>query len=187
MSENLRLYHAALYSMNAVVVRADPTRWDTQSKCADWTCREVLGHAIWHTRAVAAATGNGEPPAEQPEAEVAGDDPVASWVDARDRALVGLDQPGVIRAEVPGPFGPMTLDDRLRISASDLYAHSWDIGAAIGVDPALDPALAEALLPGLMMAGDVLRRPGLLGPEISLDPGAPVVERYLAYSGRDPR
>ena len=187
MSENLRLYQAAVYSMNAVVVRVDPARWDEPSKCADWTCREVLGHSIWHTRSLSAAAGNGDQPIEQPEAEVAGADPLASWIAARDAVLVGLDQPGIINAEVPGPFGVMRLDDRLRISASDLYTHSWDIGAAVGVDPALDPAVAEAILPGLMAAGEVLRQPGLMGSEIEIEGDASVIDRFLAYCGRDPR
>lgn len=187
MSENLRLYHAAVYSMNAVMVRIDPTGWDKPSKCADWTCREVIGHSIWHTRSIAAATGRGEQPGEQPEAEVAGPDPLASWIDARDRALAGLDQPGIINAEVTGPFGPMRLDDRLRLSASDLYTHSWDIGSAIGVDPKLDPAVAAALLPGLMALGDGLRSPGLMGSEVVVSDEAPITDRFLAYCGRDPR
>lgn len=186
MSENLRLYHAGLYSMNAVVVRVDPSRWDEPSKCDEWTCREVLGHAIWHTRAVAAAAGNGEPPAEQPEAEVAGDDPLSSWIDARDRALVGLDQPGALQREVDGPFGNMPLDERLRLAASDIYTHSWDIGAAVGVDPALDPAVAAAILPGFQAVGDGLRRPGLLGAEVEVGPDASIVDRYLAFCGRNP-
>ncbi len=187
MSTNLRLYQAGLYTMNAVVVRVDPSRWDEPSKCAEWTCREVLGHSIWHTRSIAAACGTGEPPAEQPEAEVAGPDPLAAWVDARDRVLVGLDQPGVLQTEAPGPFGPMTIDDRLRLAASDVYTHSWDIGAAVGVDPVLDPGVAAELLPGLTAVGDGLRRPGLMGAEVVLDGAASVVDRYLAFSGRDPR
>jgi len=187
MSENLRLYQAALYSMNAVVVRVDPVRWDEPSKCAEWTCREVIGHSIWVARALAATTGNGPHPEEQAEAEVAGTDPLANWIDARDQVLAGLDQPGVINTEVSGPFGTARLDDRLRLSAADVYTHSWDIGAAIDVDPKLDPHIAEVILPGLMAAGDGLRRPGMMAAEVVLDGDASVVDRFLAYCGRDPR
>ena len=186
MSENLRLYHAGLYSMNAVVVRVDPTRWDEPSMCADWTCREVLGHVIWQARALAARASDGEPPAEQPEVEVAGDDPLANWIKARDRVLLALDQPGVVNREVAGPFGPMTVDFGLRLGASDTYTHSWDIGAAIDVDPHLDPGVAAAILPGLQAAGDGLRQPGLLGPEIDVPDDADIVTRFLAYCGRHP-
>jgi uncharacterized protein (TIGR03086 family) len=187
MSENLRLYQAALYGMNAVVVRVDPARWDEPSKCAEWTCREVIGHAIWHTRSIAAALGQGDAPPEQPEAEAAGDDPVARWVEARDRVLLGLDQPDAIQREIEGAFGPMTVDARLQLAASDIYTHSWDIGSAVGVDPALDPSIAAAILPRLLAYGDGLRRPGLMGPEIDADDNDSVVDRFLAYCGRDPR
>lgn len=187
MSENLRLYHAGLYSMNAVVTRTDPSRWDEPSKCADWSCRQVIGHSIWHTRELAAGLGRGDAPMEQPEADVAGADPLANWIDARDRVLDGLDQPGALQREMTGPFGPMAVDDRLRLQASDLYTHSWDIGAAIGVDPALDAGIAAAILPGLRAFGDGLRQPGLMGSEVELEGDASVVEEFLAYCGRDPR
>ena len=187
MSENLRRYHAALYGMNAVVVRVDPARWDDPSKCTDWACREVLGHVIWLTRNLAASAGVGERPPQQPEAEVAGPDPLASWVEARNRVLVALDREGALRRESEGPFGTWTVDQALRLAASDTYTHTWDIAAALEMDAALDPAIAAEILPGLQAAGDGLRAPGLMGPEVVLEEGADIVSRYLAYSGRDPR
>ena len=78
MSENLRRYQEALYGMNAVLVRVDPSRWDEPSKCDEWSCREVLGHVIWHMNEIAARLEQSDPPPEQPEAQVAGDDPVGS-------------------------------------------------------------------------------------------------------------
>lgn len=187
MSDNLRCYHAALYGMNAVVVRVDPTRWDEPSKCEDWTCREVLGHVIWHTRRLAASASGSAAPPGQPEVEVAGSDPLASWVGARDAVLEALDREGALSRESQGPFGPWRVDDALRLTASDIYTHTWDIAAALGMAAALDPAIAEEVLPGLQAAGDGLRAPGLMGPEVILDADYDVVSRYLAYSGRDPR
>ena len=187
MSENLRHYHRATFGLNAVVARVDPERWDEPSKCADWSCREVLGHVIWLTRSLAAQLGVGEALPETPEAEVAGPDPAATWDAAFGRALIALDQDGVLQREIPGPFGPMTTDDRIRITALDNYTHTWDIAAALGMDPALDPHVAEALLPGLREAGPGLRAPGLLGPAIDIDSDAGVIDQLLAFSGRDPR
>ena len=118
--------------------------------------------------------------------EVAGDDPAATWVGVRDRVLVGLDQPGALTTEADSPFGRATVDSLLRIAASDLFAHTWDIGAAAGIDPALDPSVAAAMLPGLQAFGDGLRSPGLMGPEVEVARDASIVDRYLAYCGRDP-
>jgi hypothetical protein len=47
--------------------------------------------------------------------------------------------------------------------------------------------VAEAILPGLMAAGEVLRQPGLMGSEIEIEGDASVIDRFLAYCGRDPR
>ena len=54
MSENLRAYTRALYAMDAVAARVADDQWDAKSPCDEWSAREVLGHVIWGTRAVAA-------------------------------------------------------------------------------------------------------------------------------------
>lgn len=187
MSENLRRYQRALYGFDAVVRRVPPDAWDTPSKCAEWTCREVAGHIIWHTRSLAATVGAGEAPSETPEAEMAGSDPAATWAEARDAVLAGLDRPDALAKETAGPFGLSNVDELLRISAADIYTHTWDIGAAVGIDPALDPSVAEDLLPGMLAIGDGLRAPGLMGAEVEIAPDCSVVDRYLAFSGRAPR
>lgn len=186
MSENLRLYHGAIYGLDGVVRRMSVDAWDKPSKCSEWTCREVIGHVTWLTRRTAAAVGSGEALPEMPEAEVAGDDPLVSWTIARDLALIGLDRPGALSTLTDSPFGEAPIDTMLRISASDAYTHTWDIGAAAGIDPALDPAIAEAILPGLMQFGDNLRQPGLMGPEVQVHSGASIVETYLGFVGRRP-
>mgnify|MGYP001825668548 CR=1 FL=1 len=186
MSENLRLYHGAIYGLDGVVRRMAADDWDKPSKCAEWSCREVIGHVTWLTRRLAGAVGSGEALPEMPEAEVAGEDPLASWTTARDLVLVGLDRPGALASLTDSPFGEAPIDTMLRISASDAYTHTWDIGAAVGIDPALDPAIAEAILPGLIQFGDNLRQPGLMGPEVEVPADASVVDRYLGFVGRNP-
>ena len=60
MSENLRLYHGAVYGLDGVARRMSAEDWDKPSKCDEWTCREVIGHVTWLTRRLAAAVGSGE-------------------------------------------------------------------------------------------------------------------------------
>ena len=91
MSDNLRAYTRALYAFDAVAARVEPDQWDNKRPCAEWTAREVLGHVTWGTTALAARVSGGEPPAEAAEAEVAGDDPYASFAAARAAALEALD------------------------------------------------------------------------------------------------
>jgi len=184
MSENLRRYHSALYAMNGVVVRVDPGRWDDASMCDDWTCREVLGHVIWNTQATVAALGIGERPPEQPEADVPGDDPAATWRSAMLAVLEAVDQQGALSTVVPGPFGEQPLDERLRIATADVFTHTWDIATGLGMTHGLDEGLAEIIHEGLAGAGDLLRQPGLLGPPTEAPAGASAVERYIAFAGR---
>lgn len=178
MSENLRGYLAALYGFDAVVRRMPDDGWDQPSKCAEWTCRDVVGHVIGTAEWLASTV--------DADAADASDDPVASWPTVRNTVVRALDTQGALAVAVETPFGEMSVDDVLRIGASDLYTHTWDIGAAAGVDPALDPGLAEWLLPGLIEAGDALRGPEMLGPEVAVAADAGPVDRYLGVSGRHP-
>lgn len=97
VSENLRNYVKTLYAMDAVVRRVPLGAWDNPSPCADWSGREALGHTIWGLENLTTRIASTEPPPEQPEAEVADVDPVASWTEAMDGMLATLDQQGVLR------------------------------------------------------------------------------------------
>lgn len=187
MSQNLRNFQKALFTVDAVVRRTPDDAWDNQSGCADWTAREVLGHVIWGITNMANRIDGGDAPPQQPEADVAGPDPVASWVAARDRVLEALDRQGSLQIVAPTPFGEMAVDDFLAFYPLDPLAHSWDIAQASGIDPALPPELCEVGYAGLAAMGDNLRGPGLMGPAIDIGDDADIEARFLAMSGRDPR
>ncbi|MFV0526888.1 MAG: TIGR03086 family metal-binding protein [Acidimicrobiales bacterium] len=186
MSENLRRYQQALFGFDAVARRMTADQWGAPSKCDGWTNREVAGHVIWGVQRMAAGLGAAPSPAEAPEAEVAGADPTATWVKSRDLASRALDRQGALATVVESPFGPQPIDDLLRIMTADIYTHAWDIGAAVGIDPALDPEVAEDLYPMLAAFGDGLRSPGMMGPEVPVPGDAPIVDRWLGLLGRQP-
>ncbi|MFV0259740.1 MAG: TIGR03086 family metal-binding protein [Acidimicrobiales bacterium] len=186
MSENLRRYQQAMFGFDAVARRMTPDQWDAPSKCEGWSNREVAGHVIWGVQRMAAGLGVGQPPAEASEAEVAGADPTATWVESRDRVMRALDRQGALATVIDSPFGPQPADELLRISTADVYTHTWDVGAAVGIDPALDPEVAEALYPMLAAFGDGLRGPGMMGPEVAVPGDASIVDQWLGLLGRRP-
>ncbi len=186
MSENLRNFHKAIYALDAVVRRTPDDAWDNQSACTEWTAREVLGHVIWGLTNVANRAYGEDPPPQQPEADVAGVDPRATWSEARDRVLAALDRPGVLQRVETTPFGEMAVDDFLGFYPYDPLAHAWDIAQASGIDPALPVELCEAGLAGLAAIGDGLRGPGAMGPAVAIEDDADIVAKFLAISGRNP-
>jgi len=186
MSDNLRNYTKAIYTMDAAVNRVAADQWNAPSPCEKWTAKEVLGHNIWALLAVAANAGAIEKPPEMPEAERAGNDPAAAWGGARDIVLESLDHQYVLGREVQGPFGPSSLNDSLPIMTMDLTTHTWDIAKATGQQPVIPHELAIAAFHGIQGFGDGARGPGLFAAEVVVPGDADPVTKLAAMAGRQP-
>jgi uncharacterized protein (TIGR03086 family) len=186
MSENLRSYTKAIYTMDAVVQRVPDSVWDQQSPCEEWSARQVLGHLIWGAQRIAAAASGDSTADQRSEAEVAGSDPKEAWAKTRDSLLASLDHEGALAKEFNGPFGPGTVDSFLAIHAGDCLLHTWDIARTAGIDAHLPPDMAAAFADGLASMGDAIRAPRLFGPAVEVDPSADPVSRLVAIAGRTP-
>ena len=187
MSQNLRNYVKTIYTVDAVVQRAPQTGWDVQSPCEAWSAREVIGHYLWGVKRLVALANGTALPAEQAEADVAGPDPKASWLAARDAVLEALDQPGVLAKIVAGPFGDTSIDDFLNLPIMDGLLHAWDIATSFGMDAHLPEDLAEAGAAFITAFGEGARQPGLFGAAIDVPATADAATRFVAIAGRRPR
>ncbi len=185
MSENLRTYTKAIYTMDAVVQRVPDAVWDQQSPCEKWCAKEVLGHFLWGMQNLTAAASDGHFPAKTTEAEVSGTDPKATWAATRDALLTALDQEGAIYKNFNGPFGPGTIDSFLAIHSIDCLLHTWDIAKTAGIEAHLPADIAAAGVAGLASLGDGIRAPGLFGPAVDVESDDPVA-RLVAIAGRNP-
>lgn len=184
MSENLRRYTQALYALDAVARRVPEGSWDNPSCCEGWTAREVAGHASWVIQNCTAMVGAGEPPAEQPEAQVAGADPAATVSQSVAAMLAGIDKPGVLNRVSATPFGEMPVDAFLGIIATDATAHAWDIADAAGIDHGIDQAAAETIHQNMLPLSEALRQPGVFAEAKEASQGADAVDTLMAFLGR---
>ncbi len=187
MSKNLRDYTKALYTVDGVVRRLKDFDWDSPSPNKEWTARQTLGHLIWGVRRMASAVRDEAPPPSQSEAEIAGDDPAASWSEAMDSVLEALDHKGVLDKVINTPFGEMTVDDAIGTFFTEPLTHAWDIATAAGVDAALPPELTRRAMALLTAVGDAIRGPGMFEEPIDVGEITDETERFLAFTGRDPR
>ncbi len=186
MSQNLRDYTKALYTVDGVVQRVDDDSWDNASPNEEWSAKETLGHVIWGLKRIANAARDAGDPPEQAEVDVAGSDPKASWTEAFDDVLEALDQRGVLAKVIETPFGTMSVDDAIGAFFVDPLTHAWDIAKAADVEPALPDDLSKKALAMLAAAGDALRRPGGLGPIVDVDEAASNADKFIATTGRTP-
>ncbi|MFF5186156.1 TIGR03086 family metal-binding protein [Streptomyces sp. NPDC000345] len=84
----------------------------------------------------------------------------------------GLDMPGAVAAAV---------------AADELVIHGWDLARATGQEYAPDPAALRASYAFLRAAADESDRgDGIFGPVVPVPRDAPLLDRAVGLSGRDP-
>jgi len=101
----------------------------------------------------------------------------AAWCDPA--AWEGTAEPGGVR--LPGAVAG-------RVALNEVLVHGWDLAVAIGRAYGVDDASAqECLDQGLEFAAAPGARDSIYGPEVPVPADAPVFDRLLGFTGRDPR
>lgn len=183
-------YRRAQDGFDAVLAAVPVNRWDAPSACAEWTVRDVAGHIVWGQNQMRAwATGTeygastGFPGSTNP-GSLAGDDPVATWREARTAADPAL-TPGAIGRQITVEgLGEVPLAVMVEILTNDLLIHGWDIAAGAGVAADLDAGLVSDAT--VWAHRGIVRRPGFFGAEQPAPDGADEQARLMAYLGRNP-
>jgi uncharacterized protein (TIGR03086 family) len=99
----------------------------------------------------------------------------AAWQDPA--AWEGMSRAGGV--DFPGDVGGM-------IALTEVVIHGWDIAVATGQDYDVDPAILDAVLPYMIATAAEGPIEGLFGPAVPIADDAPVLDRVIALSGRDP-
>ncbi|HSK95166.1 MAG TPA: TIGR03086 family metal-binding protein [Euzebyales bacterium] len=181
-------YRRAQDVFDGVLALVPAHRWDAPSPCEGWTVRDIAGHIVWGQEQLRHwATGqrysrrDGAPGAAQP-GDLAGDDPVATWRAARSAADTALDDGALGRTVTLPGLGAVPLPAIMPLMVTDLLAHAWDIGHALGLHVRVD---ADLIAGSFAWARDnIMRVPGFFGPELAAPPDADEQTRWLAYLGR---
>ena len=181
-------YRRAQEGFDAMLAAVPDSGWDRPSACSAWTVRDVAGHVIWGQEQVRCwAMGleldrmAGAPGARHP-GEMAGTEPVATWRAVRAAAIEALTDEALRRTvSLPG-LGARPIAAVVTMLVTDHLAHTWDIGSALNLGVPLD---AE-LIPGSFAWAreNIVRVPGLFGPEVTPPPDADEQTRWLAFLGR---
>jgi uncharacterized protein (TIGR03086 family) len=72
------------------------------------------------------------------------------------------------------------------VTLDELVIHAWDLARATGQPYEPDPADVAAIMPFLEAFGSEQGVPGLFGPAVPVPDDAPLFDRALGLSGRDP-
>lgn len=173
-----------------VVRGIGPDDLDRPTPCTERTVRALLNHLIFWTGLRGHAAGLKQP---QPDEPAEGYDftaepgwaetyaarsarTAAVWSDpeawAGETALTGS-------GGMPAPFvGGILLCEWL--------LHGWDLAVATGQKLDVDDELAAAVYEDVAGRADMARKYGAFGPEVPVPAAAPLFDRALGLSGRDP-
>lgn len=162
------------------IAAVPPDRWASQSPCEDWTAREVVGHVVGTYGMFEGLVGR-----ELGDIPTVDDDPLGAFTAARDVVQADLDDPERATQEFDGFGGRSTFEKAVdRFVCMDLIVHNWDLSHATGLDEQLAPEDVQRVIEQSKEFGDMLRSPGVCGPEIEPAPGASEQDKMLAFLGR---
>ncbi|MEA2901671.1 MAG: hypothetical protein QOH36_1558 [Actinomycetota bacterium] len=178
--------------MADLIANVPDDRLDGPTPCPDYTLRDLVEHVDGLSLAFAAAAAKDV--GQLTEGAPAGDGQrladgwrtripqqlaamAAAWQDPD--AWQGMTRAGGI--DLPGEVaGVVALDE--------LVIHGWDVARASGQDYDCDPAALEAIhgfVAEVAAAGEEGRQ-GLFGPPVDVDDSAPLLDRVIGLTGRDP-
>jgi len=72
------------------------------------------------------------------------------------------------------------------VALTEVVIHGWDVAAATGQDYDIDQTTLEAVLPHVTATAEQGPVEGLFGPAVPVADDAPLLDRVIALSGRDP-
>ncbi|MGS2810126.1 TIGR03086 family metal-binding protein [Nocardia sp. MW-W600-9] len=158
--------------------------------CADFDVRALLNHLLfWGPSLVGAASKAPIAPPAAAETDV--DLTAGDWSAALDTQLGDLATAWRNPEAWQGTThlgGPTELPASLvgGMVVGELVVHGWDLARALGTTADWDDDLLRYLLDETAATADQGRAMGIYGPEIPVAPDAPVLDRILGLTGRDP-
>ncbi|QFU85763.1 TIGR03086 family metal-binding protein [Amycolatopsis sp. YIM 10] len=171
------------------IVRAiEPGELGAPTPCADYDVRALLGHLLyWGPFLLAGARRSTPPEAGDGEAGVELGEDWAARLEAQTADLVeAFGRPGA--REGMAAFGSSELPAPMLYGMvfGELVVHGWDLARATGRPFDVEPEVAAALYEDIAANAETARQMKVYGPEVPVPASAPMLDRLLGLTGRDP-
>ncbi len=200
------VFGRAFATARTVLDGIGPDQFERPTPCTEYDVRTLAGHLLAVAQRVR-NVGRGESPFSVPEVvEGVADD---GWVEAWDETGAAITDAwaddATLERMIELPWATMPGSATLLMWTNELSVHSWDLATATGQSPAWDTDALEAAfaairigLPaeGRMESFEAARRnmPEGMGDftppfaaAVDIPDDAPLIDRLVAWNGRDPR
>jgi uncharacterized protein (TIGR03086 family) len=178
--------------MAELIANVPPDRLDGPTPCPDYKLRDLIEHVDGLSLAFAAAAAKDVGALTEGAPAGDGNRLADGWRTRIPRQLAAMAEAwrdpdawqGMTRAggiDLPGEVaGTVALDE--------LVIHGWDVARATGQAYDCDPdalAAVHGFVTEVAAAGEEGRQ-GLFGPPVAVDDSAPLLDRVIGLTGRDP-
>ncbi|HSJ91062.1 MAG TPA: TIGR03086 family metal-binding protein [Ilumatobacter sp.] len=154
--------------------------WGRPTPCERWVASDVVAHLADWTPFLLEAVGRNAPDPADP--------PIERWRYVAAALQAIMSDPAEAATEIEtGPPGRMPVSRAIAMFVTgDVVVHTWDLARSIDLDVDLDEVTLAEQLAGMESMEDAIRNSGHFGPRVDVPADASVVDRALAFTGRDP-
>jgi uncharacterized protein (TIGR03086 family) len=166
-----------------------PQQLGGPTPCTQWDVAALVNHWVLYTSYGLECRAQRVPlPEELTKRDFASE---PDWADAYaaqlDKAVAAWRDPEVWEGEIDLGFTSMPAAGLAAMLIKEMIVHGWDVAAATGQQVRCSPGLAALVLATVDEHAEVYRQyDGFAGP-VPISADAPVLDRALAHSGREPR
>lgn len=173
------MFERAAANAASMAEQVRPEQVDAPTPCVEWNVEALLAHMASGPRYLLTALR-----VDQRDGET-GDGAYRKSVSG---CVEALRVPGALDRRCMSPAGfEWSIAEATAGTAMDQLVHTWDLAVAIGGDRELDPELVDAVVEMFVPhMPEVGRAVGIVGPEVSIPPGASPQDRLLGAMGRQP-
>ena len=165
-----------------------PDQFGDFTPCPEWDVRTLLNHLILWTSYSAERRAHGESVSEELMAKDFAAEPgfAAAYRAQLDRALAAWADPAAWERDLNVMGTPTPAADVASLLLAEIVLHAWDLAAATGQSYTVGDKAAEAALTAVAANTELFRQYKGFAEPVPVAADAPVLDRVLALSGRDP-
>ncbi|MBB2915174.1 uncharacterized protein (TIGR03086 family) [Streptosporangium becharense] len=173
-----------------IILGIEPGQLDAPTPCEEYDVRGLVNHLLfWGPSLEGAARKEAVPPPAATETDVnlTGGDWATELRVQVGRILTAWSEPAAWEGTTH-MGGPAELPASLvgGMVVGELVVHGWDLARATGQNPVWDDDLVAYVHEEVAKTAEQGREMGIYGPEVPVQVSAPMLDRVLGLTGRDP-
>ncbi|MGI5202210.1 TIGR03086 family metal-binding protein [Spirillospora sp. CA-108201] len=173
-----------------IVLEVPEERMGAPTPCPEWDVRALVNHlALWSARGETAARK--APPAGPGEDHDLTAEPgwAERFAEQARRTAEAWQDPAAWEGNtsLTGNKEGMPAGFIAGIVLGEYVLHGWDLAVATGREPTFPEPVVQAAWEQIASTAEISRQYGVIGPEVAVPDDAPMLDRVLGLSGRDPR